>query len=89
MEFTDIDGAKCNLISAGINHPALFFGAPSILSNTSSKGGAQCHKNGGGRRGGQPNTSVKDYENKINCSFFSSGVHFFFATVMPAPEHIS
>lgn len=40
-EFTDEDGAKCNLISAHINHLVLFFGVPSVLSNSASEGGAQ------------------------------------------------
>lgn len=71
-----------------------FLGAPSVLRNAGSEGGAQSHRKkkrkkkekkvgeggGGERRRGGPNTCVKDYENKTNRAFFFSGVHFFFAS---------
>lgn len=82
-EFTDRDRAKCNPISAGINHPALFFGCTICLKQHWFGGRCtmpQKKGEGGGRKGGGPNTCVKDYKNKTNCAFFFSGVYFFFAS---------
>lgn len=64
-EFTDGDGAKCNLISAHINHLVLFFWRAICLEPFSYRGRCPVtqKKLRWGEKGGRSNKRVKDYEN--------------------------
>lgn len=91
-EFTDRDRAKCNPISAGINHPALFFGCTICLKQHWF--GGRCTmpqkkgEGGGGKEVGQIHVSRTIRTKQIVLSF---SVEFTFS--LPAatltPEHNS
>lgn len=79
VEFTDGDRAKCNPISAGINHTVPLFGCTICLKQHWF--GGECRKKKKWRRriGGGPNVCIKDYKNNTKWIFFFSQVHFFLA----------
>lgn len=88
-EFTDGDRAKCNPISAGINHPALFFGCTICLKQHWF--GGRCTMPPQKKRRGVEgaNTCVKDYENKTNVPSLSVEFTFSLPTATLTPEHNS
>lgn len=74
-------GAKCNLISACINHPVLFFGCTICLKQCWFRGRCTVPpkiRAVGGKEGGQMWVSRTIRTKQIAHSFFSV-VHFFFA----------